>query len=332
MRILVVAPSRVTVVLTLVACAAGLLWLIWLGALLLLGRRPELKVGALGDFVFPSAAGLVVAGWLAAPAGTALARFLDGYLLYGAIIFGLMLLVWALSLLLRDASIMDVAYPLAAFVPLAVLVALRGIWSAHEIVVLLLVALWSLRLSSHIGRRNLGHGEDARYAGWRRRFGHRWWWWSLFQVFLLQGVLVWLWCLPLALALDAAPAGLSWHHAAAIGVFAVGFVFQAVGDWQLARFMRTRTDRTAVLDTGLWRLTRHPNYFGEATIWWSFWLAVLVHPWGWLSFPAPLHVTWFMSRGSAAPMQERYLMKTKPAYADYMRRVPAFIPWGRAGP
>ena len=182
----------------------------------------------------------------------------------------------------------------------------------------------------HLGLRNLSHGqEDGRYAAWRRRFGGQWWWWSFFHVFTLQGVMVWLWSIGLIAAVAAGPRALGWQHALAVALFAVGFYFQLVGDLQLDRFKKSRRDRSEVLDSGLWRLSRHPNYFGETIIWWSFGALGLVHPWGWLALVCPVYVTWFMSAGSATPMQERYLVKTKPAYADYMRRVPCFFPWGK---
>jgi steroid 5-alpha reductase family enzyme len=214
-------------------------------------------------------------------------------------------------------------------VPVVVLIALRGTWSPHEIFTVVLVVLWSARMSLHIGIRNAGHGEDGRYAAWRRRFGPHWWWWSFFQVFTMQGVTVWLWSLGLIGAVAAGPRDLGWQHGLAALLFAVGYYFQVVGDLQLERFKKTRTDRSQVLDTGLWRLSRHPNYFGEAVVWWSFGALALVHPWGWLALICPAYVTWFMSAGSATPMQDRYLAKTKPAYADYMRRVPTFFPWSR---
>ena len=186
-------------------------------------------------------------------------------------------------------------------------------------------------MSSHIGLRNRGHGEDGRYAAWRRRFGGAWWWWSYFQVFIMQGVTVWLWSLGLVLAVASGPQALGWQHAIALALFGLGFYFQVVGDLQLQRFKANRTDRLMVLDTGLWRLSRHPNYFGESVVWWSFGALGLMHPWGWLALACPLYVTWFMSAGSATPMQERYLARTKPTYADYMSRVPAFFPWGKPG-
>ncbi len=308
---------------------AAVLWFVWIAGLLVFGRRAELRIGAPRDFIFPIAALLLVLAWLLSAPSPALHDFLSLYLRAGLIVAAWMTLVWLLSLAVRDASIMDIAYPLTAFLPVAVLLGLRGTWSAHEIVTLVLPSLWSVRLAAHIGIRNLGHGEDKRYAAWRTRFGKQWWWWSFFQVFATQGVLVWLWSLGLIMAAAAGPAAFGWQHVLALLLFATGFVFQAGSDMQLERFKRTRTDRSKVLDTGLWALSRHPNYFGEAMIWWSFGALGLVHPWGWVALVCPLYVTWFMSSGSATPMQERYMAKTKPAYATYMASVPRFFPWSK---
>lgn len=306
---------------------AAVLWLLWVGGLLVFRRRPELKVGTLREFAFPLAALAIAAWWKLAPADWPGIWFLPYYLRAAVITGAVLALVWLLSLVKRDSGIMDVAYPMAVAVPVVTLIARRGTWSAHELMMALLVGLWALRMSVHIGVRNAGHEEDGRYAAWRRRFGPHWWWWSFFQVFATQGVLVWLWSLGLIAAVSVGPRGLGWQHLLAVVLFAIGFYFQSVGDLQLVRFKRQRADRSQVLDTGLWRLTRHPNYFGEAVVWWSFAALGLVHPWGWLALVCPVYVTWFMSAGSATPMQERYLHKTKPAYADYMRRVPSFFPW-----
>ena len=308
---------------------ASLLWLVWVTGLLVFRRRPELRVGTLREFIYPAAALVLGLMWLASSRGAPGAWFLALYMRAALIIGMLLTLVWLISLLKRDSGIMDVAYSLGVAVPVLVLLARRGSWSPHEVLTAALVVVWSARMALHIGIRNAGHGEDGRYAAWRKRFGGDWWWWSYFQVFTMQGVTLWLWSLGLIGAVAAGPQELGWQHALAVLLFAVGFYFQVVGDLQLERFKKTRTDRSQVLDTGLWRLTRHPNYFGEALVWWSFGALGLVHPWGWLALVCPIYVTWFMAAGSATPMQDRYLAKTKPAYADYMRRVPAFFPWGK---
>lgn len=316
------------------ALAAAALWMVWVVALLVFRRRPELRVGTLREFVYPAAALVIGVAWALSTRTSPGSWFLSLHMTAGVVTGVLLTLVWLLSLAKRDCGIMDVAYPLAAAVPVVVLIARRGAWSAHEILTVTLVTLWSLRMSLHIGLRNTGHGEDGRYAAWRRRFGRHWWWWSFFQVFMMQGVTVWLWSLGLIAAVAAGSGSsgpLGWQHLLALLLFAVGFFFQVVGDLQLERFKKTRTDRSQVLDTGLWALSRHPNYFGEAVVWWSFGALGLVHPWGWLALVCPVYVTWFMSAGSATPMQERYLARTKPAYADYMRRVPVFFPWSKPG-
>ena len=315
----------------LLPAIGGAVLLLWVAALLVFRNRPELRVGGLRDFVYPLAALVFGLAWFMSTRTTPGAWFLALYLRAAVITGALLALVWLVSLLRRDSSIMDVAYPLAVAVPLLVLLARRGTWSAHEIFVAVLVSVWSLRMSLHIGLRNAGQGEDGRYAAWRRRFGGNWWWWSFFQVFALQGVTVWLWSLCLVAAVAAGPRDLAWQHGLAVAMFAIGFYFQTVADLQLERFRKQRTDRSQVLDTGLWRLSRHPNYFGEVMVWWSFGALGLVHPWGWITLVCPLYVTWFMSRGSATPMQERYLSKSKPAYADYVARVPRFFPWTKPG-
>lgn len=313
----------------LTAAAAGL-WLVWVIALLAFRRRPELRVGTLREFVYPVAALVIGLAWFFSTRASPGSWFLSLYL-RAAVVAGVFLTaVWVLSLVLRDAGIMDVAYAPAAALPTIVLVAQRGSWSAHELMLVALLVLWAGRMALHIGIRNARHaGEDGRYAAWRRRFGGHWWWWSFFQVFMMQGVTVWLWSLPLVAAAAVGAQPLGWPHALALLLFATGYVFQVGGDLQLERFKRERSDRSQVLDTGLWSLSRHPNYFGEAMIWWSYGALALVHPWGWLTLVCPAYVTWFMSAGSATPMQERYLAKHKPAYADYMRRVPTFFPWTR---
>ncbi len=154
--------------------AAGL-WLIWMAGLLVFRRRPELRVGNAREFVYPIAAMVIALAWLLLPASSPASAFLTLYLHSGLITAVFLTAVWLLSLARRDCGIMDLAYPLAVSIPVTSLVVWRGQWSPHETMIVVLVALWSLRMSSHIGLRNRGHGEDGRYAAWRRRFGGAWW-------------------------------------------------------------------------------------------------------------------------------------------------------------
>lgn len=234
--------------------------------------------------------------------------------------------VWIVSLLKRDASIMDIAYGfLMLGAPWWLYLHLGRSASASGLLMLGLASLGFGRYSLYILWRNLPHGEDPRYARWRERSGKRWWWWSYFQIFLLQGVVLWVWAVPLTFGLLSDSEIGPWQVAATL-VWAVGFVFEAGGDWQLARFKRRRQDRSQLLDTGLWGLTRHPNYFGQTCMWWGYGLFAMAHPWGWLSVLPLVYITWFMNKGSATSLMERHMVKTKPGYAEYCARVPAFFP------
>ena len=233
---------------------------------------------------------------------------------------------WLVSLLKRDSSIMDIAYGfLMLGAPCWLWHQLGQDASARSWLVLALATLGFGRYGLYICWRNLPHGEDPRYARWRARFGGRWAWWSYFQVFLLQGVVLWIWAVPMVLTL-LAPGALGGLHIAATAVWLVGLVFEAGGDWQLTRFKKQRHSRDQLLETGLWAWSRHPNYFGQTCMWWGYGLLALAHPLGWLALAPMAYVTWFMNRGSATSLMERHMLKTKPGYADYCARVPAFFP------
>ena len=258
--------------------------------------------------------------------GTWATNFLSTFLQLGIWLWAWLTLVWVISLLKRDASIMDIAYGLLLLGTSWWLFLHLGA-QAHATNVLLLsmASIGFGRYSMYILWRNLPHGEDPRYARWRQRSGARWWWWSYFQIFLLQGVVIWIWAVPLVFGMRA-PGEIGFWHIAGALVWLVGFVFEAGSDWQLARFKRQRTDRSQLLDTGLWALTRHPNYFGHTCMWWGYGVFALAHPWGWLSVLPLVYVTWFMNKGSASSLMERHMVKTKPGYANYCATVPAFFP------
>jgi len=243
----------------------------------------------------------------------------------GAALGGAMLLLWAVSLRLRDASIVDpfwgAGFVLAAWVSHAA----AGAGGARAWLALALVTAWGLRLSVHLLRRNAGHGEDFRYAAMRRGHGKRFWWVSLFTVFLLQGALLWSISLPLQKAISASGRPAGALEAAAALLWAVGFLFEVVGDRQLARFKADPASRGRVLDTGLWRYTRHPNYFGDAVQWWAFGLLGLGAgaPWTLLS---PALMTFLLLRVSGVALLEKDIAGRRPGYRDYVERTSAFFP------
>lgn len=221
--------------------------------------------------------------------------------------------VWLISLLKRDASIMDIAYGL---------ILLCGPWwlffmagQAAQDSTQLLLAMCTLgfgQYSLYILWRNLPHGEDPRYAKWRQRSGSRFWWWSYFHIFLVQGIVIWIWMLPFLFGMQTA-GPLSFWHLAGAGVWLIGFVFEAGCNWQLTQFKRKRQDNSQLLNTGLWSLTRHPNYFGQTCMWWGYGVHALAQPWGWLSVLPIAYITWFMNKGSATSLMERHMIKTKPS-------------------
>jgi len=241
---------------------------------------------------------------------------------------GLMVLVWLLSLLKRDASIVDIFWGLG-FVLITMVAAASGDgYDGRRLLVVTLCTVWGLRLSLYLLRRNWGKGEDFRYQAMRRRYGERFGRVSLLTVFGLQGGLMWLISLPLQVAVSAPhPASLTIFDVLGALLWSVGFGFEAVGDWQLARFKDDPGNQSKVMDRGLWAYTRHPNYFGDALLWWGFYVVALATRQGLWTFPSPLLMTFLLLRVSGVPLLERGLVKKRPEYADYARRTSVFLPW-----
>jgi len=246
--------------------------------------------------------------------------------LSAAALLGAMVVLWLVSLPLRNASIVDVFWG-PAFVLAAWTAALADDGGGpRRALALALVSLWGLRLGLHLARRNLGHGEDPRYLAMRRGHGPRFWWVSLFTVFLLQAVLAWLISLPVQAAVIGPAAPLGLLDLAAALLWAVGLAFEAIGDAQLARFRADPRNRGRALDTGLWRYTRHPNYFGDACAWWGLGLLGVAAgaPW---TLVSPLLMTFLLLKVSGVALLERDIAERRPAYRDYAARTSAFFPW-----
>ncbi len=236
-----------------------------------------------------------------------------------------LILLWLLSLALKNASIVDIVWGMG-FVALAWLTyAQIGTPSYRSLLINGLVTLWGLRLAGHIFLRNRTQPEDFRYAAWREEYGKIWWIRSLFHVFLLQGLLMWLIAFPV-MAAPTNPAGGSPHPLdwVALPLWAFGFFFEAVGDWQLANFKKNPQNKGKLLTTGLWKYSRHPNYFGDAAQWWAFYLLALPAGAGWTLF-SPLLMTYLLLRVSGVSMLEK-TMSIRPGYEEYTRRTSAFLP------
>ena len=233
-------------------------------------------------------------------------------------------LLWLLSLRLKDVSIIDIFWGPG----IAVMVDIAA-WMAPQInnrafLALILVNAWALRLALHIGLRH--RGEDRRYAAMRQKFGPHWWWWSFFQIFLLQVILIWLLPAPLQAAILA---GISLGPLDLIGagLALTGLLFEAVADAQLARFQKNPVHKGRVLDSGLWRLSRHPNYFGETLLWWGFFLIGFSASGNWWLLLSPLVMTLLLLKVSGISLMEDGVEDRRPAYAAYKRKVSAFVPW-----
>ena len=237
-------------------------------------------------------------------------------------------LVWMVSVKRRDASIADICWGLG-FVLLAWLYCfVSPALTPRSWLVAVLMTLWGTRLSQHIFRRNRGKGEDPRYQAMRASQGPAFWWRSLFTVFWLQGAILWFVALPLLVAVSAAqPAALTAVDGLGIFLFAVGFGFEVVGDYQLERFRADPDNRGKVLESGLWRYTRHPNYFGDATMWWGIYTVAASTPGGWLAVLSPSLMTLLLMRVSGVTLLEDGLKASKPGYRAYIERTPAFFPW-----
>ena len=258
--------------------------------------------------------------------GEVMMNFWELYAIGGGVILGLMVILWVVSLALRNSSIVDVFWG-TGFVITAwtYFVLTPGGLPARKLLLVALVTVWGLRLSLHILRRNWGKPEDFRYQKWRSENGARWWWLSFFQVFVLQGVLLWVISIPLLAAQFAAEPGLGLVDVLGVLVWAVGFYFESAGDAQLARFKADPANRGKVMTSGVWRTTRHPNYFGDAAQWWGYFLLALAAG-GWWTVYAAVLMTFLLLRVSGVALLEK-TMSERPGYREYAAATNAFFPW-----
>jgi steroid 5-alpha reductase family enzyme len=243
------------------------------------------------------------------------------------IIFLFVSAVWILSLIKKDAGIMDIFWGIG-FIATSTLYAILGEgYAPRKILVLILVLAWGLRLSIHIAVRNHGQPEDARYREWRKKGGPAWWWKSYLKVFLLQGLVMLIVSLPLLFSfLEPRPGRFTLLDGIGLLLWLTGFFFEAVGDWQLLKFKRDPASAGKILTRGLWAYTRHPNYFGETLVWWGFFLIALSTG-RWAALVSPVLMTFLLLKVSGVTLLEKTMAGGRPGYQDYIRRTSAFIPW-----
>ena len=271
------------------------------------------------------------------------------------VVFGLLTLLWAISVAVKDASLIDIFWGFGFLVVAAVCLYLTNVKTPYLWLLALMPIAWGIRLSLYLAKRNLGHGEDKRYTAMRKRAEKKglsemaWRIRTLFTVYFGQGVLIMIVSAPIWVAMGVVnfqygeiydiisttgkslPSGLGLLSILGALLWLIGFLFEAIGDWQLSRFLKKNKgydgpiENKPVLDTGLWKYTRHPNYFGNACMWWGIWLVACQAPWGWATIFAPIIMTYLLTRVSGKDMLERDMKKRK-SYRDYIEKTSGFIP------
>jgi steroid 5-alpha reductase family enzyme len=242
-----------------------------------------------------------------------------------------MLLLWLASIRLRDISIVDIFWGPGFGIVAVLTYALSsgaGV-PARRLLTTLLTLLWALRLGGYLFYRNHGKGEDPRYtAAFRNRFKSNLHLQTLFRVFLLQGLLIWLISMPVQVAQYLVrPDHLGPPALAGTALWMIGFLFESISDWQLTRFKSNQSNRGRIMDQGLWRYTRHPNYFGNACLWWGLFLIACDSWLGAITVFAPLLMTYFLLNVTGKRLLEKRMTSARPEYAAYVARTSGFFPW-----
>jgi steroid 5-alpha reductase family enzyme len=251
---------------------------------------------------------------------------LNPYVDSGVIVLCYMVVWYVAAQVRRDNSLVDIAWGLG-FVLIANWVYVRYNFPRHSLMVWM-VNLWGVRLALHLIIRNWGRGEDWRYRQMRENWGDKADIAAFYKVFLLQGALMWVIALPL-MQVDSRPpdssGGIDLIQVLALSVWGFGFFYEALADWQLLRFKADPTNKGIVMKKGLWKYSRHPNYFGEIVLWWGIFLYILPYGVWWLCLLSPLTITWLLVRVSGVPMLESKY-KDNPEYQEYVRKTNALIP------
>ena len=244
------------------------------------------------------------------------------------IILALVTLLWIWSVFIKNVSIVDIFWGFGFVVVNAFYIFMSGELNARKILILTLVSIWGLRLAIYLAIRNIGKGEDFRYQEFRRNYGpKRYWWFSFFQTFLLQGVLIMIVSLPFLGINSSDSAGdLKVLDYIGIVVWLIGFIFEAGGDFQLVRFKRRSKNKGKVLNTGFWKYTRHPNYFGDSAVWWSYAIFSIAAGSYW-PIIGSIIMTILIIKISGVSLLEKTLKDTKPQYRDYIQKTNSFFPW-----
>lgn len=243
----------------------------------------------------------------------------------------LMTATWVVSVVIDDASIVDIVWGLG-FVGATVaayLVSPIDTTTDRSLVMLVIVGAWGLRLTGYLAWRNIGRGEDRRYAAMRKKAPDTFWAVSLYKVFGLQAVLMWVVAVP-AVVVHATDSPIFWLDFVGVGLWAIGLTFETVADIQMARFKARPESKGSVLDRGLWRYTRHPNYFGDFCVWWGIYLVAAAGG-AWWSVFSPLIMSALLMRYSGVGPLEQTIRRRRPDYERYAATTSTFFPRPPAG-
>lgn len=241
-------------------------------------------------------------------------------------VFIYMVLFFLLSLYLKDGGIVDIGWGLGFVLVTLVTLYVSGSFYPRQLLMTALVALWGVRLAAHIFARSRGRGEDWRYKNWREEWGNSYVVRAFFQIFMLQGFFMLVIAIPIIFVNGFSGDMLAPLDFVGTVVWGVGFFFEAVGDYQLLKFKKNPENRGRIMKSGLWRYTRHPNYFGEVTLWWGIFLVALSVPGGIFTVISPLVITFLLLRVSGVPMLEAKYADD-PDFRQYKKETSAFFPW-----
>jgi len=242
------------------------------------------------------------------------------------IVFFYMTAVFILATYRKDNSIVDVAWGIGFILIALFTLCKTALFLPRQILATLLVVIWGLRLSLHIYLRNKGKGEDPRYKAWRMAWGKYVVIRSFFQVFMLQGLMMLLIASSIITINLSHTAGINILDIIGLSLWIIGFMFESIGDYQLARFLDRPRGKQQIMNRGLWRYTRHPNYFGEVTLWWGMFIIALSVPYWQYALISPITITILLLFVSGIPMTER-MFDDNPAYQAYKKETSSFFPW-----
>lgn len=254
-----------------------------------------------------------------------ISEILNTYQILFITIFVYMTIWFLISVLKKRNDVADVAWGIGFLLATLVSFLLSEVFSWRSIIVLNLITIWALRLSLHIYFRNRGKTEDYRYKNWREQWGKWFYLRTYFQVFILQGILLLLIVSPAIFATTYFGTSINILDFFGTAVWVMGFIFESVGDLQLIKFIKDKNNKGKLLQTGLWKYTRHPNYFGEVAQWWGISIIALSVPYGFLGFIGAFTITFLILKVSGIPLLEEK-MKQHPDFAEYSRKTNVFFP------